>query len=526
MRKFFNTAGPCDPQRHYMLPAADRIPGAREYIAEGQYFVVHAPRQTGKTTTLGALAKELTAEGEYVALRFSCEVAGPFEDDVSTVEEAVLQKIYTAAQTAGLGSEFMPPLPWPQAKPGTLLGETLRLWTMQCPKPLVLFFDEIDALTGRGLVSVLRQLRDGYTAGHDGFIYSVVLCGMRNVRDYKAAAGGDPSRLRSASPFNISVASVRLGDFTREEVGQLYGQHTSATGQEFTVPAVDLAHYNSQGQPWLVNALAREVVRQMRVTGPIGEDHIDEASERLIRARATHLDSLVDKLYEPRIQRVIEPLIAGQTPVVDATYHDDLSYAIDLGLISRETLVRVANPIYQEVIIRALGEGMETVIPVEPARFRLPDGQLDIGLLLREFASFWKNHGEILASQQPYHEAAAKLVTMTYFHRIVNGGGFIDYEYGIGWKRADLLIRQPYRDAEGKRAVQRAVFELKVWHTRQPDPLAEGLSQLDAYLDRLELDTGTLIIFDSRHNAAPITERVKFEEATTPGGKLITLLRA
>jgi DNA polymerase III delta prime subunit len=79
--RHFNTAGPCKESMHYMVPPLPRLPGARELIDEGGYFVVHAPRQTGKTTTLRALAKALTAEGRYTAPAFSCESAEPAGDD-------------------------------------------------------------------------------------------------------------------------------------------------------------------------------------------------------------------------------------------------------------------------------------------------------------------------------------------------------------------------------------------------------------------------------------------------------------
>jgi hypothetical protein len=51
--RYFNTAGPCVPERHYMLPPEPRLPQARPLVERGMYFVVHAPRQTGKTTVLG-----------------------------------------------------------------------------------------------------------------------------------------------------------------------------------------------------------------------------------------------------------------------------------------------------------------------------------------------------------------------------------------------------------------------------------------------------------------------------------------
>jgi hypothetical protein len=107
--------------------------------------------------------------------------------------------------------------------------------------PLVLFFDETDALRGESLRSVLRQLRSGYRYRAHAFPASVVLCGLRDVRDYKAASGGDPSRLGTASPFNIAVESLRIGDFSFEEVANLYQQRTAETGQEFTPEAIDRA---------------------------------------------------------------------------------------------------------------------------------------------------------------------------------------------------------------------------------------------------------------------------------------------
>jgi hypothetical protein len=525
--RFFNTAGPCHPDLHYMLPAEPRLPEARPLIDRGQYFVLHAPRQTGKTTTLAALAQTLLAEGRYVALRFSCEAGEPAGDNYVAAQRAVLGRLAGAARAARLPAELLPPDPWPEAPSELRLLAGLSAWAEQCPKPLVLFFDEIDALRGESLRSVLRQLRDGYTARPAAFPHSVVLCGLRDVRDYRAAARGDRPSLGTASPFNIKVASLRIGDFTEAEVHELYGQHTTETGQVFTPAALDRAWAYTEGQPWLVNALAREVVDQIAVppSEPITAEHMDEANERLILARATHLDSLVDKLSEERVRRVIEPLIAGDLPDMDATFNDDVSYVRDLGLIAQGKDVRIANPIYREVIVRVLGESTEAVVFADPRSF-VRDGRLDFGKLLGEFADFWREHGEILERRDYYHEAAPQLVMMGFLHRIVNGGGYIDREYGIGRGRIDLSVRWPYTDPGGKRAWQREAVELKVWRDGKSDPTGQGLKQLDGYLERLGLDHGALVVFDRRREAPPPHERTAFAEEVTPSGRAVTLLRA
>jgi hypothetical protein len=393
----------------------------------------------------------------------------------------------------------------------------------------VLIFDEIDALEGPSLASVLSQLRIGFPERPATFPWSIILCGMRDLRDYKAASGGGPVRLGSSSPFNVKEESLRLGNFSEAEVRALYGQHTAETGQVFTDEAIARTWDLTQGQPWLVNALAREVVEKIAVPAaePITAAHLDVAKERLILARATHLDSLLARLREDRVQRVLEPILAGELAEQDPL-DDDYQYASDLGLIAPGVVPRIANPIYREIILRVLAVGTERSVTAEPQSYVAPDGRLDMPRLLHDFADFWREHGDILAGRMPYPEVASQLVLMGWLHRLVNGGGFIDREVGIGRKRIDLLVRWPYTGADGKRAVQRTALELKVWRDRDKkgDPTPQGLVQLDEYLGRLGLSEGVLVVFDCRARAPAIEDRTRFEESVTASGRRVTLLRA
>ena len=523
--RYFNTGGVCLPDLHYMVPPEPRLPGARALIAQRAFFVVHAPRQTGKTTSLRELCRVLTAEGEVAALHFSCEGGQAVGEDYAEAQRSILSDISFSARSV-LPEELRPPEPWPDANDSSLLGTALESWSRACPRPLVLVFDEIDALQGMSLISVLRQLRAGHPKRGQAFPASVILCGLRDVRDYKAASGGDPTRLGTASPFNVLVESLSMGNFSAAQVAELYGQHSADTGQPFAEGALDQAFALTGGQPWLVNALGREVVDEMGVSAPtpITIEHLDEAKERLILARATHLDSLVSKLHEERVRRVIAPLIAG-TFAGEDPYDDDYAYVSDLGLTARGMPVRIANPIYREIIVRVLALRAERSVTVEPRSFVRPDGSLDLRRVLEEFAEFWRENGEILTNGMSYHEVAPQLVIMAWLQRIVNGGGFVDREYGIGRGRIDLLLRWPHDDTKGARRWQREALELKVWAPGRPDPLAKGLEQLDAYLERSGLDEGVLVLFDRRPEAAPIAERTVFGAATTPGGRRVTLLR-
>ncbi|MFT3775670.1 MAG: AAA family ATPase [Minicystis sp.] len=526
MKRRFNTAGPCIEWLHYMIPALRRLPEAPGLVEQLGYFVVHAPRQTGKTTAVRALAKELTASGRYAALYFSCEGGQAAGEDFDTAERIVLSRIRDEAASA-LPPELVPP-PFPEVTAGDRLVVGLSAWARACPRPLVLFFDEIDALHGASLIAVLRQLRAGFPRRPDEFPASVILCGLRDVRDYKTASGGDATRLGTASPFNIKLESLRLGDFTPEEVRELYAQHTADTGQVFTEEALVRAFEVTCGQPWLVNALAREIVEKMAVPPeqPITRAHVEQAKERLILARATHLDSLAAKLHEPRVKRFIEPILAGTLDRADASYDDDVLYCRDLGLLARNKPLRIANPIYHEVLARLLAGSVEEQVLAEPRSFVLPDGRLAFRRLLREFAAFWREHGDVLATGMPYHEVAPQLVLMAYLQRVVNGGGVIDREYGIGRGRIDLLVRWPYRKPDGTKAVQRRALEMKVWRPGKVDPKKEGLKQLDAYLERLGLSRGVLVIFDRRREAEGIMKTARFEETVSPAGRKVMLLRA
>jgi hypothetical protein len=508
MSRFFNISGRCNPVDHYMLPPLQRLPNVRRLIDRKAYFVLRAPRQVGKSTALFTLAQELTREGRYAAILVTMEVGAGRPQDPDAAELAVLGD-WREDIRYQLPPELHPP-PWPDAPRGQRIGAALAAWARACPRPLVVFLDEIDALRDDMLVSVLRQLRAGFGRRPEEFPWSLALCGMRDVRDYKAASGGS-DRLNTSSPFNIKDASLTLQNFTRDEVATLYGQHTADTGQVFEPAAVDLVYELTQGQPWLVNALAREMVDELVPdrTRPLGAEHVQQARERLLLRRDTHLDSLAERLREPRVRRVIEPILVGVFPSMDVM-NDDLVYARDLGLIVDRPSVRIANPIYQELIPRALTYLMQSVLPHQTAWYLRPDGSLDMAALLRAFQRFFAEQSEAWLGRFDYQEAGPHLMLMAFLQRIVNGGGSIQREFALGSGRADLLVA--WRGA-------RHALELKV--RRSDRTLQEGVEQLGGYLDRLGEKQGFLVLFDRRDR--PWEEKLFESAATAPAGQHITV---
>ncbi|MCP4405043.1 MAG: ATP-binding protein, partial [bacterium] len=314
IKPYFNVAGPCVPGKHYMLPAQERCQGIQELIDQEQYFVIHAARQSGKTTLLKELTKEINGEDNYYALYCSLEsiekIPEP-ERGIPAIMRVLAAQIRFSKRLRGI--------PFAEQSRdedfNTVMRESLSYFCEDLDKPFIIFFDEIDCLSNGTLITFLRQLRDGYVNRPEiPFVHSVALVGMRNIRDYKGKIRDDQDTLGTASPFNIVTETFTLRNFTRDEMTRLYAQHTRATGQVFLPDVVDAIYDAAQGQPWLVNAIAKEIVVKMLANDtsqPILTQYVEQAIETLIQQRGTHFDSLMKRLQEIRVRRIVEPVILG-----------------------------------------------------------------------------------------------------------------------------------------------------------------------------------------------------------------------
>ncbi len=494
MKKYFNTSGPCHPNKHYMLPAQERCRGLLSLIEREQYFVIHAARQSGKTTLLLDLVRQLNDSGDYHALYCSLEsvygIIEPEKGVPAVVRELAaeielhepLEKYHFAGDIRT--SDF-----------NTMLRMSLSRFCKLLDRPLVILFDEVDCLSDGTLISFLRQLRYGYVnRARAPFAHSAVLVGMRNIRDYKAGVRDDRDTLGSSSPFNIAKVSKTIRNFNQEEVTRLYAQHAEQTGQLFS-PEVTKAVYDcTRGQPWLVNALADEIVEQILeqdFSRPVTADHVEQAVETIVRRRDTHIDSLMERLKEKRVQRFVEPVITGEIKGHDPL-DDDYQYVLDLGLL-RKTDRRLipSNPIYNEVIIRYLSIQVQSEMdmrgfpPAAPAY--LADGKLDMRRLLGDFQQFWRENSEIWQERYQYKEAAPHLVMQAFLQRVINAGGRISRELAEGTGRLDLCVRYDGFSYP---------IELKLRHGDRT--YETGKKQLARYMDKMGCAEGWLVVFDRR----------------------------
>jgi hypothetical protein len=294
-------------------------------------------------------------------------------------------------------------------------------------------------------------------------------------------------------------------NLSRDKDRRALRPHTAETGQVFTAEAVDSAFEQTRGQPWLVNALARRVTERdvQDRTEPITRGHIDAAREALILRRDTHIDSLVDKLHDPRVRRVIEPILAGAALSPDVL-DDDLMYVRDLGLVTTEPNVR-RQLVYQrssaEPDVRAATNDRGGGGGTRALTGRSICGRSARPVVLRGYSeSRWR------ASITPVGPQLNRWRSCS----VVNGGGWITRE--LRWDRAGLSW-----------VAARGALELKI--RRGDRTLTQGVEQLSRYLSRLGLEEGTLVLFDRREGVS-WEEKLYELEATGRYGQRITVFGA
>ena len=517
--RFFNTTGPCYPWDHYMLPPADRLVGAQldRYIRDNLYWVLHAPRQTGKTTFLRSWAREINSENNAVACYVSLENCQGIKDRTEA-----MKTIHDSICTSARKSE----LPEPKIdsdKTHIILQDTMQKWSeLTAPKPLIVLFDETDVLEEDPLISFLRQLRTGFAErGIGKFPVSIALVGMRDLKDYITAAK-DGITPNPGSPFNIKSDSVFISNFTKDDVITLFTQRTGETGQQITQEAIDYVYEQSWGQPWIVNSLFQRATMRILTEDnyeTVTLDHILKAREQMIQGRETHLDALGYRLRDSRIKRVIETILTGNIDPDMGRTNPDVELAIDLGLIkwNTETGFTISNPIYEELLTRFLNSSYHDNLPSPSSwQWQKADGKLDMTRLLKEFQNFWRNNSEIWEEKANYTEAFPHLLLLAFLQRVLNGGGRIDREVAAGRGRMDLLIE--YKG-------DKYVIEIKLIYQRSnpKNVRAEGIQQISSYRDRVAPKVPSyLMIFDRRETAKNLSwdEKIYLHEEEHSTGNI------
>jgi hypothetical protein len=303
---------------------------------------------------------------------------------------------------------------------------------------------------------------------------------------------------------------------------RLFAQRTEDIGQQITQEALDYVYEQSGGQPWIVNSLFKRATLQIldeESAETVTLAHIELARAKMISARETHLDALAERLKDPRIRRVVQTIMIGETDASINRLDPDVLLATDLGLIKWDIDkgFTIANPVYEEILTRVLNIGFHDNMPSPSTwRWQTPDGRLDMDALLQEFQNFWRNNSDTWERWTSYTHAFPHLLLMAFRQRVVNAEGRVEREFATGNGRMDLAVE--YKGEWN-------IVEIKLWRKNQTlDRIkAEGLKQVRRYRETFvppvgchKNITGTyLVIFDRRPEDAkpPWDERITREIA-------------
>jgi hypothetical protein len=426
--KYFNTLGPVNPQDHYHIP--DRLPGdtLQQLIDKKKYFIIHAPCKSGKTTAIHEFTRTLNMKGMYKSLCINVAPAQTMRNNVlGGIFEILAQCKLAITDQYGehdVALDFLKKLPDKHNACPSIFTDFLQFLCLSSKSPIVLFIDNIDSLIGDTLLSVLHQVGAGYALRSHMFPQSVGLVGTRDVRDYHIWSREKQSIIQGSSVFDIQLEPFSLPNFMKEQVQELYAQHTRKTGQQFTDEAIDYAFKITQGQPWLINALAYQACfrETKNYSKPITQEIFEQAQEALLDA---HTEGFTDYQQQPLARTVIDTIIERTTNDENMNNVPPISGVEDI----KKKALDIANFIYQDIIPGSVRYTKQKVPIVSFEVYQNIDGSLNMHKVLEAFQGFYQEHSMLWLPTCPYLGSRPYLFFVVFLQCIINGIGTLDHTY-------------------------------------------------------------------------------------------------
>ena len=505
--KIFNTAGPVNMPFHYKIDPLHRwdLNDILLHIKLERYFILHAPRQTGKTSSLLALQEYLNNSGEYFAIYATFELGQACVHNVKDGVKAIISQIKSRAEdkVSEIKNLNIFDIVETAGAENALKSFLSKICDIS-KKPVVLLADEVNTLIGDTLISVLRQLKDIYEDNDTNLPVSMILCCVKDLKD-EMIKTSKHEIINSGSILNIDTESLTMRNFSKDEINHLLQQHTECIEQRFNDKCLDVVFNYTDGQPWLVNALLEEATSDIKENRnpsvTITPEILETAKQNLVISKEIHLDQIVNKLDRDWMKRIILPMILGEKA---EQQESDIKKCIELNLVKYiNNCYQIANPIYKDIIIDELTNlGFDNFLH----KFRINslnhDGSLNVKQILNILKEFWNEESDIpICYVRGYQDATPQLFVQAFLRRVANGNGFVNREYGLGKGRTDIMLKWQY-DKEGQTIYQKIVMELKVINQKQSyDKLKQqAIEQTAKYAKTCGTKEAHILIFD-RHKS-------------------------
>jgi hypothetical protein len=496
MAKKFNITGVCLPDKHYMANVSNKLEKVREMVDNEDYFIINRPRQYGKTTTFYTLETQLENTGKYLVFNISFEGIGDlvFQDEklfCSTFVELLADdapprlKKWFLEQAAGINNLKD-------------LSEVITLIAEKTKKRTVVFIDEVDKSSNNQLfISFLAMLRNKYlTRSKKKTFHSVVLAGLHDVKSLKLKIRPDEAQTYN-SPWNIAAefkVDMNLQPF---EIKPMLDEYAADKGVKMDTAAMaeDLFYYTS-GYPFLVSKLCKmmdEDVLPTKETKEWTEKDLEWTIRNLILETNTNFESLIKNLENnPNLYKFVNKMLF-EGVFDEYSIHDPLiSMGLMHGILKNGRGVKIHNKVYEELIYHymltkaKLELGTSLTSHTIGQNFKLANNALNMEMALMKFQLYMReNHSK---HDRDFLEHNGRLVFLAFMRPILNGHGYDFKEVQISEERRLDVAITFYQ--------HKYIAELKIW--RGEVAHEKGLTQLADYLDRLNLDTGYLVVFDHK----------------------------
>jgi hypothetical protein len=483
-KRIFESSGIVNPESAYYVRLDNVINTYKQdiktMIDRGRYFSMFAPWQSGKTTFLAEIRKELHNDQSYVVIILSFERYKDLDKTqfyelieeelysqlVSRLREVNCEKIEKVEQF--LNNHHLTG----HISFGKLFAELNRIITF---KKIVIFIDEFDGIPTNELANFLTALRDlyqKYKGVKQKALYSIGLIGIRDIT--KLVVGG-------VSPFNIAD-QVDLPP-------ELYAQYTEETNQPFTEKAVTMIYEETGGQPWLVNRLGtiKTIDVKPQTVEPIDRKDVEKAIRLLLKEKNDHFDNLYEKAkqYKETFVEIVFDHIEYNPD------DEDQGWLEQYGLIKdKDGHAVVANNIYKARYIKTFFKEVNAYEEIALQGYVLPGNRLDMEKILLHFEQYIAQIGvnAFYKEEKPYEKTGQFLLTAWLYQFVRGGAGELRYEVPTGFGRMDIILT--YKGTK-------YIIETKINRYNLTRTLKDGITQVsEKYLTSESVDEGYLVIFD------------------------------
>jgi hypothetical protein len=510
----FETRGPVDPTRNYVVPRTEEIKDLRRRITEGRYIVIFAPRQTGKTTFFRWALD--TLDETYLPIQLNFE---EYED--------ISPEAFYTCLTNDLRQEIENAIQFRQWQNDATLCQFLESYSITSHFEMKHFFEQLGSYLKNHRLAIIIDEFDGIpTPVVSQFLHSlrrIYLSKTPNRCPYSVGIVGVKSITqlnydRSISPFNIQD-EFALSNFTLPQVQPLLAQYTEEVGQAFAPDVIENIHQQTAGQPFLVNRLAQILTEEMNIglEQTITLSHFETAHKQILNERNVNISHLTTNIRrQPRFESLLMEICSYDAGISFNIHNDFISELVTYGVLkmSEDGFCEIANPIYQYCIIQAfrpLLNGLERQYLPEDADasdYLNQNGTINMRQLLANFQEFIARAGyRILQVPDTPQEFIGQYLLFSYLDAFVRQiHGFMYLEVRSGRGRMDLIILHQQ---------VKYIVETKIWEGNKR--YQAGKRQLAAYLNLEKVQEGYYVVFDHR-----LKPQARTEEETIEGKAIIS----